>query len=150
MPAAVIPNEGLGAQLLELLGKQAPGVLPWQLLFWVNDIEPDAGTVLADLEEATFGGYARLTLDRDEWTGLSVANGCAKVTWGMEPQIWYVTSGPVETIYGYAFLDPGYNVLRLVQRFDDADIEPIKLGGKVMMLPEYTLTSCACPTSGGA
>jgi len=140
MPAGFIPNEGLGVTLQELLGAVAPSVLPWELLFWVNNIVPDADTVLADLTEATWSGYMRLTLSRDLWTVPTVADGCAHSTFTEDATVWYVTGGPTETNYGYAYVDTGAGVIRFIQRFDDADLEPVVIGGRVTLLPEYTLT----------
>ncbi len=145
MPDGLLPDEGIGDQLEYILKRSISGVLPWQLIFWTNDVQVDSDTVLSDLTEATFDGYSRLTLDRSEWTTPTVHAGCAHSTWGTVPQVWYVTGGPVETIYGYAYVDVGAGVLRFVQRFDGDDIEPITVGGKVLLLPTYTLTSAACP-----
>ena len=144
MPAGLIPDEGIGDVLEYILSRSVAGVLPWTLIFFVNDIVPDADTVLADLDEATWSGYTRLTLDRPTWTTPNVLSGCAHSTWGTVPQVWFVTGGPVETIYGYAYVDFTMGVLRFVQRLDDADIAPVEIGGKVSILPAYTLTSAEC------
>lgn len=144
MPAGFIPNEGLAPTLEELLGKTAPSLLPWQLIFWVNDLEPDFDVVLADLVEATWDGYTRLTLSRDLWTTPTVADGCAHSTFTEEATQWFVLGGPTETNYGYAYIDTGAGVIRFIQRFDDDDITPVVVGGKVVLLPEYTFTSHEC------
>jgi len=146
MPAGLLPNEGIAKQLEYILKSPISGVLPWELIFWVNDIVPDADTVLADLTEATWGGYSRLTLDRSLWTGFTVSDGCCHATWGMVAQTWYVTSGPTETIYGYAYVDYTTGVIRFIQRLDEEDIRPVEVGGRVTILPEYTLTSAECDT----
>jgi hypothetical protein len=46
--------------------------------------------------------------------------------------------------YGVAYYDPGAGVLRWVQRFDDADLNPLTTGGQFQILPTYTLTSAEC------
>lgn len=145
MPAGLLPNEGIAAQLEYILKASISGVLPWELMFWVNDIEPDHDTVLADLQEATWSGYSRLTMDRANWTTPTVHDGCAHSTWGTEAVVWYVTGGPTETIYGYAYVDASAGVIRFVQRLDPEDIRPVEVGGKVLLLPAYTLTSAECP-----
>jgi len=144
MPAGLIPNEGLAVTLRELLGAVAPGVLPWQMMFWKNNIVPTVNTVLANLTESDWGNYSRLTLSRDGWTVPTVVAGCAHSTWGTEPTVWTVTGGPAQTPYGYAYVDVELGVIRFVQRFDDEDIEPIIVPGVVKVLPEYTLTSHEC------
>lgn len=144
MAAGLLPDEGIGDVLEYILQRSIAGVLPWTLILWVNDLIPDADTELADLVEATWGGYSRVTLDRATWTTPDVDHGCAHSTWGTTPQIWYVTGGPVETIYGYAYVDFTAGVLRFIQRLDDADIAPVSVGGKVTILPAFTLTSAEC------
>jgi hypothetical protein len=144
MPAGLLPSEGIGDQLEYILKRSISGVLPWTLIFWTNDIEVDCDTVLDDLVEATFGGYTRLTLDRNEWITPVVDGCCATSTWKTVAQVWNVTSGPTETIYGYAYVDFTAGVIRFIQRFDEEDIAPIVVGGKVTILPKYTLTSAEC------
>lgn len=144
MPSGIIPNEGLGDTLEYILKRSIGGVLPWQLMFWVNDIVPDADTELGDLEEATWSGYSRVDLTRPDWTTPTVHDGCAHSTWKTEAQVWYVTGGPEETIFGFAFVDVTLGVIRFIQRLDPEDIQPVSIGGKVTLLPTYTLTSAEC------
>lgn len=144
MPAGLLPNEGLADQLEYILKRSISGVLPWELMFWVNDIEVGPATVLADLVEASWEGYVRLTMDRSMWTPPTVSAGCAHSTWGEEAVEWFVLGGPIETLYGLAYVDASMGVLRFVQRFDEDDIREIEIGGKVLVLPEYTLTSAEC------
>lgn len=145
MPAGFIPDIGLGPTLRELLGKDAPNVIPWELLLWTNNYVPDNNATIELLTEATFGGYSRVTLVRATWTDPTVNPNCAHTTWGTDAVVWDVTGGPVETIYGYAFVDPTTNVLRFIQRFDTPDIQPIVIGGRFLLLPQYTLTNAVCP-----
>lgn len=144
MPPGILPNEGIGDQLGYILRADIPGVLPWELLLWVNDLEPDADTVYADLTEASFYGYHRVSLDRDVWTVPSVNDGCATSYAGDVPITWTVESTEPQTIYGVAYLDQSAGVLRYVQRFDDEDIQVTEPGLKLRLLPQYTLTSAAC------
>lgn len=145
MPDGLLPAEGIGQQLECILSRTVSGVPPWGCILWVNDITPTAATVLDDLVEATWSGYSPMTLPRSDWTTPVVTYGCAVSTWGTTPIVWYVTGGPSETVYGYALVDTTAGVIRYVQRFEEADIEPVEVGGRVSLLPRYTLTSCACP-----
>lgn len=144
MAAGLLPNEGIADQLAYILQKSISGVLPWQLRYFVNDIVPDADTVLDDLVEASFTGYTRLTMDRDLWVIGEPDAGCVHATFGTYAQVWYCTAGPVETIYGYAYVDASLGVIRFIQRFDDADIAPLEIGGRILLLPEYTFRSAEC------
>jgi len=107
---------------------------------------PDPSTPLATYtaNEADFDGYDRVTLDRPDWTTPVVASCCATSTWGTTAIQWNVLGGPAQTIYGYAFVDPTSNILRFIQRFDPEDIAPLEVGGKVLLLPKFTLTSAEC------
>ena len=144
MPNLILPDEGIADQLTYILSVYIPGVLPWQLRLFVNDLVPDANTVTESMVEATFSGYSRYDLERAQWTVPTVADGCASSTWGTEPITWYVTGPTSETVYGYGLVDSTSGVLRAIQRFEDADIAPLVVGGRFLLLPEYTLTSAAC------
>lgn len=144
MPDGLSPTEGVGALLDYILIASLPGVLPWQMVLWVNDITPTVGTTFSDLQEATFGGYRRFTLDRELWTPAEVSAGCARSQWGLGPIEWVPYSGPLETVYGYALYDATMNVLRWVQRFDPADVRPIAIGRPLRVLPVLTLSSARC------
>lgn len=144
MPAGFLPDEGIQFQLECILKRPLPGILPWTLILFVNDLNPDFDVTLDDLEEATWSGYSRVTLDRSNWTTTSVADGCAHAVWGNDAIVWYVTGGPVQTNYGYAYVDFTTDEIRFIQRFDAEDIRPVQVGGKVTLLPMYTLTSAEC------
>jgi len=147
MPSGILPDEGIGDQLYYILSAPIAGVVGWQLLLFVNDITPDFDAVLADLEEATWEGYSRMTLDRATWTMPDVNMGCATSTYGTEPIVYFPEGTDIQTNYGCAYVDPSKSVIRFVQRFDDADIAPIQPGGQFSLLPQYTLTSASCPGS---
>lgn len=144
MPAGLLPDEGIGALTAYILSAPILGVTSWDLVLWVNDFYPDSDTVLADLTEATWTGYARRQLARSGWTVPEVTMGCARSTWGTEPQKYDVGGATVQTNYGVAYVDRSNGVLRYVQRFDEADIFPITLGGVFLLLPVFTLTSAEC------
>lgn len=144
MPAAILPDEGIGDQLSYILNAPIAGVLPWTFILWVNDLDPSAATVLADLEEATWDGYSRQTLTRGGWTTPDVNNGCASSTYGTDPIVFVPTGPAVQTNYGAAYIDQSSGVIRWVQRFEDADIVPVIVGQAYKILPQYTLTSAEC------
>jgi hypothetical protein len=145
MPAGVLPDEGITAQLDTILRRTVSGLSNWWLILFVNDYTPDDTTTLADLTEATFGGYTRVELTRPDWSAAVIDHpGCAKSVWGTDAIVWLVTSGPTETIYGFAYVDFTTNKVQLAQRFDPGDIAPVVVGGRVAMVPAYTLTSAEC------
>lgn len=146
MPEGLIPDEGIDNVLLRILDPAGRGgSATWRLIFFVNDLVPDANTVLASLLQATWGGYSFVTLMPGVWTTPTVEDGCAKSTYGTDALQWNVLNAMDQTNYGYALVDPGAGVIRFIQRFDDDDIAPLETGGSVLLLPQYTLTSAACP-----
>lgn len=147
MPEGIIPDEGLAGTLQRTLNPAGVSAGSWRLILWVNDLVPDAGTVVADLTPASWLGYSFVTLDQSKWTTPTVEDGCATAYYDTAPIVWWVTGGPTETNYGFALIDTGPNVLRFVQRFDSADLAPVVPGSRVVLLPTYTITSAACPGS---
>jgi hypothetical protein len=73
-----------------------------------------------------------------------VGSGCGTSTYTDSPQRWTVVDARGQTVYGWAMIDPTVGQLRFVQRFDDADIQPLEDGGVARLLPTLTLTSAAC------
>lgn len=144
MPAGLLPSEGIGDLLEYMIKRAISGVLPWELRLFKNDLTPTPATVLADLTEANFGGYSRLTMTRATWTTPTVVSGCAHSNWDTVATVWDVTAGPSQTIYGYAYVDASLGVLRFIQRFDSGDIHPVVIGSKITLLPQITLTSAEC------
>lgn len=145
MPAGIIPAESVGLTLSDILNPPGVALLPWLCLLWVNDFTPDASVTLVDLVEATWPGYNRQTLTRSGWGAPTVTGGCALSLWGSDVITLTVGLLVSATInYGIAYLDPGYGVLRYVQRFDTADLFPLTSGGLYKFQPQYTLTSAEC------
>jgi hypothetical protein len=144
VPSGILPDEGIADQLAYILSATISGVLPWQLLFFTNDVTPTHATVLSDLLEATWSGYARRSLDRSVWTTPTVFGGCATSTYGTDPQQYSVGIVGDVTNYGAALVDASLGVIRWIQRFDDTDIRPLVSGSRWQYLPRYTLTSAEC------
>jgi hypothetical protein len=134
----VAPNEGLPDQLDYLLRAPISGVPPWLLMLWSNALVPDQDTVYAQLTEATFQGYSRITLSRATWTASVILDDAAVSTYGTTPQIWICT-GSVQTIQGWAIITPVASVIRYIEPFP----EPVELevGQPVGVLPRVTLTT---------
>lgn len=143
MPAQILTNESLTQQHSDLLAIPRTA-LPYSLILWVNDFSPDADTVLANLLEASFGGYHRVLLDPSLFQFTSPDGGCSHAQWGSTPYAWYVTADPIQTIYGWAVIDPLAGITIRVQRFDPTDILTIVLGSQFLLLPAFTLTSAVC------
>jgi hypothetical protein len=139
--ALVAPNEGLADQLDYILSADIDGVLPWLLMLWTNtDLELSQDTVYADLIEAEWDGYSRVTLGRDEWTDSVIEDDAAMSTWGSAPTMWSV-NGTGAAVYGYAIITPVDSVIRYVEAFGAPWV--LVPGRPVGVLPRVTLTTLA-------
>lgn len=139
----VLPNDGLPSLLQWMLREAIAGVPDLVFTLWVNDLEPDQDTVLADLTIASFGGFQEQTLTRAGWTSPVIDAGQAVSTWGTVPTEWTVTQGP-EEIFGWAAYNPDTLQLVIVERFDVSRTPGV--GEKIAVLPRVTLgTFVPCP-----
>jgi hypothetical protein len=132
----VIPNEGKPDLLRYQIISSISGINPWSLRLYKNDFGPPTESmVLSDLTEASFSGYAAVTMTRSDWTSPVIVDDHARSTWKTVATIWIcVSSG--ETIYGCYYTDDDLNVLRGVFKFDaPVDVEP---GGVIAVLPEFS------------
>jgi hypothetical protein len=132
----VFPNIGKPRLLQFVLQRNAGGIPDWELLLWINNIVPNEDSVIEDLTEATFTGYSRETLTRAAWTNPVIVANKAVSTWGTTPIVWTDTAG-VETVFGYAAVDPTDNVLIMLERF--AFPVAMVVGAIVGVLPRVTL-----------
>jgi hypothetical protein len=133
----VIPDEGLSRECYRILNNEDTQFQAWQLLLWVNNFTPDESTTLADLTEASFSGYSRRALPAAGWSTPTVAAHLATSTQAAT-QVWTNGNAGDVTVYGCAYLDVTYNVLRFVQRFDTADITAVNPGGTIAVTPTFT------------
>lgn len=141
MPAGVFVDESLGRGLRWLVNNPDTQTQAWELLLFVNDYTPDETTVLADLVECSWGGYARVILDPDDWTDPFIEAHVARVDWGTEPTEFANDGGPTQTPYGYAIFDPLLAKLVYAERFDDGDIAAVADGESKFILPRFTRRS---------
>lgn len=116
MPGAVVPNQAEKDILASLFaGGNAP-----QLKLFMNDYTPAAGSTLADLTEANFGGYAARGLSRADAPATNPA-GQAEYDWAQQ-QFTATGFGLPQTIYGWyiTFVVGGATKLLMAKRFDTA------------------------------
>jgi hypothetical protein len=144
VPDGLVPDEGLGDTLADILKNEPEVLIAWSLVLFANDIDPTRTTVYADLVQPTWSGYSSRSLARDGWLEPVVTAGCAVTTYGTDPQMWTVGEVTAELVYGWALLDPSRGRLRFVQRFDSGDIRPLDVNEQFGLLPRYTFTTAVC------
>jgi len=136
-----VPAEGENF-LVELLTKTALSVSAnWRLRLYVNDETIGADTVLADLDEASFDGYAPFELPRSDWSDPVQVSGRATVQW--EPGVlWFECVTGSEDIYGWFVTDADDTVILFGDRLPGAPVtcdpsNPIPLTPVLRLTSEY-------------
>lgn len=106
-----------------------------------NDVTPDKDTVIGDLTEATFSGYAPVTITGWNFGSVGLDAEDRAVTVGDNVPIFTHSGGATDNmIYGYYVVD-NVGALMWVQRIDEAPV-PIDAAGRfVGVNPLFTLRS---------
>lgn len=134
----VLPTEGLNFLLDFLTGRELVTDFVLELFLFTNDVQPTRDTKFVDLAEATFGGYARVTIDPTQWTLAVVVNDKVYTQWGASPTQWTVTSAP-QTLYGYGIVEQADEKLLTVGRF--ASPRVLTVGATPEVLPQIEMRS---------
>lgn len=110
----IYPNEGLVEQLTRILSQ---GI---RVKLFKNDIDPDKATVVGDLTEADWTGYASVDMDDTDFTltGISGDAGYALAA----PITFANGSGSAKSAYGYYVTTQDDATLLAAARFDSAPI----------------------------
>jgi hypothetical protein len=105
---------------------------------YVNDISPDLDTVLADLTEASFPGYAGQV---GTFTTPPFTNGSNKAETDQDSSVTFTSTGSSgETAYGYYITDTLNADLYWIERF--ASPVPFDQAGRFVTIgPQLTLVS---------
>lgn len=128
---AVWMDEGL-LYLATFLKIHLNGGASPSLHLFTNDIEPEAGQELSDYTEATFDGYAPITLS--DWQSAFIApNGAARLNETV--RVFTRTGGAVESVYGYYLTDDETSLLFAAQRDPDAPVVMSGVGQEYAVLP---------------
>lgn len=111
---AIYPDEGL----LEIQDQMLSDDMILHL--YVNNLTPTKETILANLTEAAWMGYASALIAFADWLakGISDHNGYALAV----PRGFLNTSGAAQSAYGYYLTNADETILRQVVRFDSAPL----------------------------
>ena len=98
--ALVVPQEG-EMQLLDKMIRAALAVDENYILkIFQNNYTPDTNATATSFTEASFTGYAAMTLTRSNWNASTIVSNAAQTSYGSNPQV--STCGATgNTIYGY-------------------------------------------------
>lgn len=115
----VVPDEG-ERYLLDVLLKVALAVSDnWILHLYVNDVDIETDTVLADLDEAFYDGYAPVELIRSDWSDAATIGERAVSSWGSGPVSFVADSGD-QDVYGWYVTDSAETVILWAERLASA------------------------------
>ena len=116
MPSTgLVPNVGEAKMLEHILSLATPENLVVHL--YKNNITPSSTMTLADYTEATFTGYAAVTLSSANWTVTAGGPTSAEYNSGVA----FTCSGTTsESIYGFYLSTANSSTLIWSERFDEA------------------------------
>lgn len=136
--ALVVPQEG-ELQLLDKMLRAALSVDEnYILLLFQNNYTPDTNATASLFTEATFSGYAAMTLSRANWNASTIVSSKAQSSYGSNPQTW--TCGVTgNTIYGYWVQGATSGKVLWAERF--AVARTLATGDVLNITPQFTLVS---------
>lgn len=121
------PDQGLPTILTAVVGANL------KLHLFSNNVTPSDSTVLADLTESTFTGYAAVTLSSGSWTDSGVT--AHQDTFTYLAVTFTNSSGSNATVYGFYITDSGSTKLVGVALFDGSPITITASGGTYTFIP---------------
>lgn len=133
-----MPNSGLSVLALQLAGMNrltaAGGPLAAAVLqLFSNDLDPNVNTLLADLVEATFDGYAE---EAAYTLGGAYIDTDGQIHLTGPSKLWTATGTTVtETIFGWMLLNTAGTALYLAGRFPNP-IPITAIGDGVFVAPD--------------
>lgn len=133
MSNLVVPNLSK-VYLTKQAALPAQNFYPATIKLFQNNYIPVAGTVIGDLTEATFSGYAAQALAGGAVSGMLDASGRAVAQWNA---VTFTKAGATgNTIYGYYVIDGSGNLL-WAERFDSS-IAMNTDGAFIQLTPKFT------------
>ena len=97
----VIPDEGAVYLLRRLTRVDPLDRDPWEVRLFQNDYTPGPSTTGADFVESSFTGYARITVDPDDWTLPTIQDGRATCSPGPDPLVFQNVGSLPQWVFGF-------------------------------------------------
>ena len=117
MADIVVPDAGCRWLLDTLLRTGTSLATDWRVRLYVNDYTPGRATLTGDFTEATYSGYAPVSLTRALWAPAVTLDDTAYATYNTTPTRFTCSSGEY-TIYGYFAKDQATGITLWCQRFN--------------------------------
>lgn len=115
--AGIVPKAAASATLTALITALLANL---KMRIFVNNITPDANTVIGDFTEATFTGYSAASLTT--WSAPSIDGTGASISTTVQGQFTGTSGGGTGNMYGYYLTDSGGTTLYGCERFAGAPI----------------------------
>lgn len=138
----VVP-QGSQVQILKnFIGQSGGLAAEWVLKLYSNNRTPAVTDVVGDYTAVAGGGYANITLDKDEFTITPGNPSVALYSDFQDFEFTGATNAP-STIYGYFIIDANGNLV-LAQRFPDESVPFVPVNGSLIRVkPRITNASAA-------
>ena len=107
---------------------------------FTNDRTPVDGDDAGDYTQASFAGYAAITLTMANWGAVSVTDFIASMVYAPNPEFSYTAgAGGAVTVYGYYLLDNASNFVMAERVVTEKSISP---GDKIQVTPRIQQKTC--------
>lgn len=124
-----VPDVGENIALEALVNKTAPQNLTLKL--FSNNITPSDTDVAGTYTEATFAGYASISLTGASWGAASAGT----ITYGSQQTFTRSTTGTTENIYGYYVIQAVSGILVWSERDASAPFAVTNSGDAIKLTP---------------
>ena len=132
--ALLVPNNGEGDALAAIVGKAAAENLVLRL--YTNDITPAETDTAASYTEATFTGYAAITLTAANWT---VTEGAPSDASYAQQTFTSSADQTPQSVYGYYFTRVTSGRIAWAERFPSGPYVIANNGDNIKVTPVLTL-----------
>lgn len=113
----VVPNVGENLMLAHALNKTAPEDLTLKL--YKNNVTPGESDTAGTFTEATFTGYASVSLTGSNWT---ITSGAPTAAVYAQQTFQSSANQTPETVYGYFVIGASSGTLYWAERFDTSQV----------------------------
>lgn len=112
----IVPDEGEQVLIRRMLKPAVGDDLALHLRTFQNNLIPNKETVIGDVVESTYAGYAMKPLLPSGWATPIEVGGVAQMTWAAGFLSWLATAG-TQDVYGYYVTDNTDTTLLWIERF---------------------------------
>jgi hypothetical protein len=132
--ALLFPATGENIALEAIVNKTAPQNLVLKL--YVNNITPSHTDIAGTYTEASFTGYAAITLTGASWNSASGGS----ISYSSQQSFTCSTTGTTQNVYGYFVVQASSGTLVYAERDPSAPFPITNTGDSIKLTPTITAT----------